>query len=84
MVAASNTQGHGLCPRRCSLQHMPVLEIVTGLLVTYASSEWLSGSKRRTFSSLLVLTTLHAFSAVFSLLSSLEWPRLPTAVRVPL
>ena len=71
-------------PTRLSLLRMPVLEIVTGLLVTYASSEWLSGSKRRTFSSLLVLATLHAFSAVFGLLSSFEWPRLPMAVRVPL
>ena len=71
-------------PTRSSLLRMPVLEIVTGLLVTYASSEWLSGSKRRTFSSLLVLATLHAFSAVFGLLSSFEWPRLPMAVRVPL
>jgi len=61
-----------------------MIDFATGLLVTYATSEWLSGSKRRTFSSLLVLATLHALCAVVSLLSSLEWPSPPTAVRVPL
>ena len=91
LSACHCTLGRGLrrigprsLPTRLSHLRMPVLEIVTGLLVTYASSEWLSGSKRRTFSSLLVLATLHAFSAVFGLLSSFEWPHLPMAVRVPL
>ena len=60
---------------------MPFLEIATGLLVTYVSSEWLYGSKRRAFSGVAVLAALHALSAV---LSSLVWPSLPAAVRVPL